>query len=128
MRSLGLNSFLIACGGLEAILLKFYPDFKWGSSGNLSHPSKSQRILFTYIKKIFPNLLDIHLDYQHRAMHFDESGHWMELDVYIPSVQLAFEYQGELHYQKYAKLDKRDEQKRRACEAEGITLIEIPYW
>jgi hypothetical protein len=63
-----------------------------------------------------------------------ESGVSMQLDIFLPNISLAFEYQGEQHYfdihcfgpqQQYAR---RDEQKRRACGKADITLIEIPYW
>jgi hypothetical protein len=57
------------------------------------------------------------------------------LDVYIPSLSLAFEYQGIQHYEDLyyfgAPLrvyNERDEIKRKLCAAANITLIEIPYW
>src|SRR5690242_3774067 len=58
----------------------------------------------------------------------------MELDVYLPKEKLAFEYQGQHHYNDIYAMGQQwhqkqtDKEKRRACEAEGITLIEIPYW
>ena len=58
----------------------------------------------------------------------------MELDIFIPQLRLAFEYQGEHHYYDiYALGNKwsqkeRDGEKRAACMERGITLVEIPYW
>jgi hypothetical protein len=60
----------------------------------------------------------------------------MELDVYFSSLSLAFEYQGQHHYSPYflyglERFDiskERDEEKRTACKASGLTLIEVPYW
>ena len=58
----------------------------------------------------------------------------LELDIFIPSLNLAFEYQGRQHYQShplFGPLEKqllRDQSKRDSCERRGITLIEVPYW
>jgi hypothetical protein len=58
----------------------------------------------------------------------------MELDFFFPDLKLAVEYQGAQHFidihvfapqRAYAF---RDQQKRKACLQENITLIEIPYW
>ena len=37
------------------------------------------------------------LDYKHEACKF-KSGKLMQLDVFIPTLSLAFEYQGQQHY------------------------------
>jgi hypothetical protein len=56
------------------------------------------------------------------------------LDIYVPSLQLAFEYQGEQHYRETSLYGSPEEQKERdltkrgICRDAGIFLIEIPYW
>jgi hypothetical protein len=54
-----------------------------------------------------------------------------ELDIYIPSMKLAFEYQGIQHYQFSGLFGQpykcRDHIKKILCEMEGIILIEIPF-
>jgi hypothetical protein len=58
----------------------------------------------------------------------------MELDIYIPSLSLALEFNGSQHYlesQLFGSLDiqrSRDVDKRIMCNLLGITLLEIPYW
>jgi hypothetical protein len=58
----------------------------------------------------------------------------MQLDIFIPSLSLAFEYQGIQHYKDVhtfgitaSEYAIRDEQKRQQCKDLGITLIEVSY-
>jgi hypothetical protein len=58
----------------------------------------------------------------------------MELDVWIPSLKLALEYQGFQHYAWHfiygpARFQQmRDLEKREECRKAGITLVAVPYW
>lgn len=58
----------------------------------------------------------------------------MELDIFIPSLNLAFEYQGMQHFKDHTLVNKsklrqgKDNEKRKACELNGITLIQVPFW
>jgi hypothetical protein len=62
------------------------------------------------------------------------SGQKMQLDVFLPSESLAFEYQGRQHYFDAYSLgphwayQRRDMEKKTSCEENGITIIEVPYW
>ena len=75
---------------------------------------------------------DIHEDYKHPRLRYD-SGKDMELDIFIPDLNLAFEYQGEQHYYNrtfFVDLQtraQRDQEKKSVLKKLGITLIEVPY-
>jgi len=62
------------------------------------------------------------------------TGNLMVLDIYVPTFNLAFEYQGHHHYHD-SKLfggcmshQQRDYEKHHLSGSHGITLIEVPYW
>src|SRR5689334_10826591 len=95
------------------------------------------------IQRLFPNF-DIMSDKKQSYRLFNKS---VEYDIFIPSLSLAFEYNGEQHcisifsYQELTKLDtqvfvfnlageqgRRDQQKQKVAKDQGITLIVIPYW
>lgn len=99
---------------------------------------KSQSLVFDYVKRIYPEE-KVLFDYKHPKLLFS-SGRKMELDIYIESLSLAIEYQGEYHFegfwggrgittqsQEIESIQKRDQEKRDACKSLGMTLIEIPY-
>jgi len=99
---------------------------------------KNQSLLFEYVKSIFPKS-EIHYDFKHHDLRYSESNYPMELDIWLPKENLAFEYQGEQHYIDVGEmkgwdlssglheLQSRDQEKREACQKAGIKLIEIPY-
>lgn len=90
---------------------------------------KGENALVALLEQIFPC---------HRIIrHFrPEWLHRMELDIYIPELNVAFEYQGRQHYEPvihwggdhaFAQLCQRDERKARICKQKGLTLIPIDY-
>ena len=63
---------------------------------------------------------------------------WLKgrLDIYVPSLNVAFEYQGEQHYEPMKMYggeegllsrQRLDQRKRELCAANGVTLIEWKY-
>jgi very-short-patch-repair endonuclease len=65
----------------------------------------------------------------------EASPQWLgrqRLDIYIPELRLAIEYQGQQHYKSVglfggdealSRTKERDHRKRELCDANGITLI-----
>ena len=113
---------------LYQMLLFIYPSEKWKKS-NFSFRTKktTQRLLFSFSQKIYPSLL-IFENYFHPKGYF-------ELDIFIPALQLALEYQGEQHYDDmpaafsgFELLQKRDEEKEKLAKDHSIKIIYIPYW
>ncbi len=94
------------------------------SSFRFPYPSIYFQIMMNYRH---PSLLS---QYKRKKANLQK----MELDIYLPQYQLAFEYQGEHHYKDHflywiSELQKtKDNEKRQMCLSLGITLIEIPYW
>jgi hypothetical protein len=96
--------------------------------------NKTEFHLHRVVNELFPDV-QTHSRFKHKEMLYPHSLTEMELDVYIPSLGLAFEYQGQQHFHtklgKYGCVESqqcKDELKRAACARAGITLIEVPYW
>lgn len=93
---------------------------------------KKQKLLFDQIKIILPKV-KIKYNYKHPDLRFKDTNAKMELDIYIPKLNLAVEYQGEHHFlpivgeEKLAQSKDRDQQKRVACALYNIKLLEIDY-
>lgn len=81
----------------------------WDASKVVSQTSYSEQALFFYIKQIFKLAVN-------RCMEFG-----FELDIFIPELRLAIEYDGFWHKNKVEK----DLEKNKACEKENVNLIRI---
>jgi hypothetical protein len=121
-------------GGLHGILSVALPEKSWDLGGFAKRGKKAaQRWLKLKVSEIFPEWHVLE-DYRHPQLVLPSSQHLAELDLYLPELNLAFEYQGEHHYvdtpvMGHLELYKEhDQQKRQLCERVGITLIEVPYW
>lgn len=88
---------------------------------------KSEQELFKLVYNYYPDAI-----YQYRA-------DWLglqSLDIFIPSLKIAIEYQGEQHYKAvdifggeegFQKRLQMDEKKRRLCYENNVKLIEWKY-
>ncbi|MBR4445317.1 MAG: hypothetical protein IKS37_05430 [Solobacterium sp.] len=86
---------------------------------------KSEQKTYAIVRRYFP---DARFQYQMDFL-FNQ-----RLDIYIPSMHTAIEYQGKQHYEPVAffggkegnrRNKERDERKKRRCNAHGIQVI---YW
>ena len=95
----------------------------------MNYPSAGESKLYGIVRQMFPNE-PVYRCCRPRLLK------GMELDIYLPSQSLAFEYQGEQHYQQIkhwggevalARLVERDQKKQDLCKANGILLVSISY-
>jgi hypothetical protein len=114
---------------LQQALKLAYPDKNWSFSP-LS--SKGQIYLQQLLEKMFGTSTNIISNYRHPTIIHSKSNRSIELDLFIPDYQLAFEYQGFQHdFHTYwgtnlQKQKQRDQEKRELCQQYGILLVAIP--
>jgi len=99
----------------------------------LGDGNSKETTLYLLLKEIF-NRYKI---YRNARWVFDGR---LELDIYLPELNLAFEYQGKQHFNEkvmkiisrgsttLAQQQERDERKRKLCKINGINLIYVKYY
>lgn len=186
IKTLKIKSFIHRYGGLIGMLSVVYPEHPWNTKDiyipNKSQQNlfKFAKEIFNQAKKERKNInittsdstnqdvdrsedvddnsddVEVHMEYVHPNLKYSTTNKQMEFDVFVPSFNLALEYQGEQHYNNSSnnnndsndleyqhqvnKLNKsssinysygiqgRDEEKAQACLSVGITLISVPFW
>lgn len=120
-------------GSLYEILKVSHPQEKWDEEKLARRDKKSsQRLLFLHLQSIFPNY-EIIEDFKHPAVKIDDESSIFELDIFIPKLKLAFEYQGKHHSidtPSFGPLElniDRDTRKLLFCKKQGIDLIYVHY-
>ena len=119
------------------LLANFYPNEKWEKKLFFYRSKKTiQRILYSYLKKIYYSYL-IYESYRPPYLKiYDEDSVGFEFDIFIPNLNLAIEYQGEQHYDDISNFgfgsielyQNRDKMKESLAIFNGINLINIPFW
>lgn len=96
-------------------------------AGRATPKWKSEFLLYTLVRDCYQDAV-----YQYQPMWLGRQS----LDIFIPSLDIAIEYQGKQHYesvdffggeQALKANQERDRRKRKLCESNGIKLIEWPY-
>jgi hypothetical protein len=96
---------------------------------------RRQRQLHSAVKKLFRGH-EIKWNFRHSDIRFPRTSRAAELDIWLPALRVAFEYQGEQHFipipawggaGALKKVQARDRHKRQECERLKILLVEIDY-
>ena len=131
----GGSSLVKKYNSLANILRVAYPENSWDPKQFQSRYKRSaQRWMFIQVQKIHPNC-EVVEEYLHEELT-RVSGKTIEFDVFVPSLQLAFEYHGQHHYQDSPALgcglielhQQRDTEKVELCKTQNISLVVVPYW
>ena len=170
LREVGSFPSKIGKRSLAELLMERYPNFNWEVSYLLKGRYAQQKRLEKALSSLFPVTFLPPLCYdvevfthiqghniisnarQDPALINPDSGNYLELDVFIPSLQLAFEYQVHIsadcpypqislslfthqeahHYtskdQPVETVQERDTLKQALAKDKGITLVTIPFW
>jgi len=123
----GGRMLLIHYGGVSQCVMANIP-FAWQQE-EFAREKKMQKRLYRIVKEYHADAV---FDYKHPDLRFRGSGRKMEIDVWIPSLQIGFEYQDESHFsgflfgeEAFRTTKLRDAEKRRAARKHGLTIIEV---
>ena len=93
--------------------------------------SKTQDRIYGIVKCLFPEN-NIFYNHKHNELRFKDSGRKMEIDIFLPELNLGFEIQGKQHRENIKawgeslkSIKERDKEKAKAAKDFGINLIEI---
>eukprot|EP01122_Echinamoeba_exundans_P008119 TRINITY_DN2631_c0_g1_i2.p2 TRINITY_DN2631_c0_g1~~TRINITY_DN2631_c0_g1_i2.p2 ORF type:complete len:219 (-),score=30.34 TRINITY_DN2631_c0_g1_i2:50-706(-) len=112
-------------GFLLKLLTKAYPSHTWEPNRfNMITKKAQQRALLSAVKAIFGGR-EIFEDYK------DSATKGLELDIYIPSLNIGVELQGVQHFKDVSRVGQAtpdvDDLKAAECSRLGITLLHVPY-
>jgi hypothetical protein len=135
LRAVDLFRLVLRYQGLSNLLADAYPDHPWEASKfSLRNKKSEQRILHEIVAELFPNE-PIQEEFKTGSdVTFERSNYRMDVDIYLPGLNLGIEYHGTQHYhdtyhfgQCYQRR-RADIEKIQKCSASGITIVELPYW
>ena len=111
-----------------------YPSLHWEKKLFQIRSKKTiQRLLFSLVEQLYPSYLLLENYYHPLLLHYHNEA--LEFDLFLPSFNLAFEYQGEHHYNDMPSnsnhlelYQSRDRLKEKLTSLLSIQLISVPFW
>ena len=85
--------------------------------------SRGENLLRSYIKRCFPTYRK-EFNFRKAGIINPNTGFPLELDIFLPEINLAFEFNGRQH-RTNDEQKERDKIKRKQCKDLQITLIEV---
>ena len=112
-----------------------YPNVKWERENFRTRGKKSiQRSVFGMLLNRYSSMLLLE-NYRHPFLLSPETSHLLEIDIFIPALNLGIEYQGEQHYDDipfaFSQIEvykTNDEAKKILLQNLDIRLVSIPFW
>jgi len=116
-------------------MIKDLSDYDDWEDQKFSRGRKTQKQLYDLIKKHYSDAI---WEYKFEFKWDNSSRHYIGVDIFIPSLNIAVEGQGEFHYTYFEgmyggspetlrKTIARDKEKRRKVENSGNTMIIVPF-
>jgi hypothetical protein len=143
---------------LQTALNELYPHIDWSNLHRWHGRFSQQRYLERTVSSLFPEEEMLVNARKQTQLQNDVTGSWLELDVWLPQLNLAFKYQvffsslspllsnkpshfillcyKDTHHYKASRYEfkilntyqTRDAMKRVKAVQQGITLIIVPFW
>lgn len=88
------NGILRYYKSISTVVTDMFPEHNWDKD-KFIRTAKHQKIIYKIIKNKYPDAIWNH---RHLDLRFSVSNYAMELDIFIPSINTAIEYQGQQHY------------------------------
>eukprot|EP00026_Physarum_polycephalum_P000781 Phypoly_transcript_00782.p1 GENE.Phypoly_transcript_00782~~Phypoly_transcript_00782.p1 ORF type:complete len:944 (+),score=105.33 Phypoly_transcript_00782:1215-4046(+) len=132
----GTHSLLKQYPTVESLLRAAYPTHAWDSETFTKYGKRGtpQTYLQRIVRTLFPGM-EIGTNVRGRHGMKGERGAPLEIDIFLPSLNLGFEYQDphhyfDKHYGSYTLSEYQDRDKRKQVQAvrKGITIVNIPFW
>lgn len=121
-------------GSPENFVSANFPEFELDITKFKSR-MKNQGKLYHFVREIFPNE-QIEWNYKHDKIR-SSLNKKLELDIFLPKLNLAFEFNGRQHYYeptgffkgigRFERTQEHDQLKKDKCIELNIVLIEVPY-